>query len=94
MRQPPSGNRYVLLAGGSAKANDPSQTPDGKPRHYISNDCFLYDAANDCYLVQTPLKQGVLDQGLLYIGDTIYCLGGEESSHRSHTDLVQIGKLR
>ncbi len=87
-------DRYVLLAGGSAKAIDKSRSPDGSGRNYIAAECYLYDPTTDRYTGLTRMRQAVLDQGLVYIDGAVYSLGGEESPHKSRTDLVQAGRLR
>lgn len=88
------GDRYVLVSGGTAQAVDAAATTDGNDRNYIANDCFLYDVAQDRYRALTPLRQAVLDQGLVCLGGVIYSFGGEDSPYRSRTDLLQIGRLR
>lgn len=87
-------NRYVLIAGGSATAVDQSHSPDGSGRSYIAAECFLYDPKVNQYHTINPMRQAVLDQGLVYIDGAVYSLGGEESPHKSRTDLVQVGELR
>ena len=88
------GDRHILLCGGLGLAARALTTPDGKPRTYIANECFLYDIRRDHYMVMRPLKQAVLDQGLVHVDGRIISTGGEESPHRSRTDLVQVGQWR
>ncbi len=83
----------VLVAGGSTLAVPGKQSPDGKPRTPIAATCLLYDTRRDRYRAVTPMLQAVLDQGLVVIGGTIYSFGGEESPHRTRTDLMQVGRL-
>jgi len=87
------GDKYLLISGGSAQAAAGSATHDGKQRRYIAANCFIYDVAQDTYSEASPLIQAVLDQGLVVIDDMVISTGGEESPHRSRTDLVQVGKL-
>ena len=87
------GDQYILLCAGLGLAACPSSTPDSKPRTYFSNECFLYDVQHDRYKRLTPMKQAVLDQGLVYVDGKIISTGGEESPHKSRTDLVQVGEL-
>ncbi len=69
-------------------------TRDGKPRLYFSSQCLLYDTVRDRYTPLTPLKQAVLGHGFVHVKGTVYTIGGEDSSYRTRTDHVQIGKLR
>ena len=83
----------VLVAGGSTLAVPGTQSPDGKPRTPIAATILLYDTRRDRYRTLTPMLQAVLDQGLAVIDGTIYSFGGEESPHRTRTDLMQVGHL-
>jgi len=87
------GDQYILLCAGLGLAARPAATPDGKLRTYFSNECFLYDVRRDRYKRLTPMKQAVLDQGLVHVDGKIISTGGEESPHKSRTDLVQVGEL-
>jgi len=88
------GDKNILVCGGIGLAATGLQTPDGKIRTYIGTECLLYDVSQDTYKILTPLKQGVLDQGLVHVNGTIISMGGEDSPYKSRSDLVQVGKLR
>ena len=87
-------SRRVLIAGGLALAVPPSKSPDGKPRWFFTTTCLLYDTEQDTYQPLTPLHEGIAHSGLVLVGDTLYCLGGEQTARKTRSDLVQIGKLR
>jgi hypothetical protein len=87
-------NRHVLICGGSTLAVAADAAPDGKPRTPIASTCLLYDSKRDRYRHLTSLPQAVLDQGLVVLDGTVTSIGGEESPHRTRTDLVQVGRLR
>jgi hypothetical protein len=85
--------RHILLAGGVEQVAPATATPDGHERIILSNRCWLYDTTLDQYAPATPLPLAVADHGLAVIGRTIIAIGGEDSIHRTRTDLVQIGTL-
>lgn len=83
-------SRYILLAGGYALAVSANKTPDAKARTYLTSESLLYDTVESRYGFVTPLKMGVDDLGLVYTRGRIVALGGEDSTCRSRTDLIQI----
>ena len=85
----------ILITGGLALAIAKNRLSDHKIRTYLSNECLLYDTKKDQYETLTSsLRLSVLDHGSAIIGGTVYVIGGEDSTWKTRTDLVQIGQLR
>jgi hypothetical protein len=87
-------DRTILITGGVECAAPRPAAPDGQDRIFLSNAAIAYDVATDRYHELRALPLAVADHGLACVGHRIYVVGGEDSIHRTRTDLVQCGALR
>lgn len=83
---------HILIAGGLTSIPG-HLSPDGKPRSQMSNKCFIYDVLKGTYSSATGLIEGVGDEGLVALNGSVYCVGGEQTTLKTRTDVVQIGKI-
>ena len=85
---------HLVLTAGLAMAIPKQRAPDKKDRTYLTSECLLYDVARDRYTPIDSLPIGLVDQGAALINGRIYVLGGEDSSWKTRTDFVHIGRVR
>ena len=86
-------SRFILMTGGYGLAVPGASAPDHKARTYFTTDCLLYDVAHKTYRFLSPSKMPVADQGLVYVKNKIFMIGGEDAPYRTRTDVVQVGEL-
>ncbi|MDC0935316.1 exo-alpha-sialidase [Pirellulales bacterium] len=84
----PIDGRYIAIVGGVMDASPSSQNADVSPV-ILSTQCIIYDTKEDCFELTTPLYQAVADHGLARSDSQLWVVGGEDSIHRSRTNLVQ-----
>jgi N-acetylneuraminic acid mutarotase len=86
-------SRFILMTGGYGLAVSAASAPDHKARTYFTSDCLLYDVARNSYRFLSPLKMPVADQGLVYVKNKLFIIGGEDAPYQTRTDIVQVGQL-
>jgi hypothetical protein len=67
---------------------------DDHIRTYFSSQCIVYDIAQDEYRPLQSSLLGTADSGCAAIDCKLYIVGGEDSTWKTRTDLVQIGRIR
>jgi N-acetylneuraminic acid mutarotase len=86
-------SRFILMTGGYGLAVPGASAPDHKARTYFTSDCLLYDVARNSYRFLNPVKMPVADQGLVYVKNKLFMIGGEDAPYQTRTDTVQVGEL-
>lgn len=86
---------HLLLTGGIALAIPRNSLPDCKMRTYFSNECLLYNTKKDQYeKLTSSLRICVVGHGTAAINSMVYVIGGEDSTWKTRTDFIQVGRLR
>lgn len=81
--------RYVAIVGGVFDLPPGQQEADRLSQITLSSQSLVYDIQDDCYTFAKPLYQPVADQGLAVFNSQLWAVGGEDSIHRTRTQLVQ-----
>jgi hypothetical protein len=81
------------MTGGYGLAVPGAQAPDHKARTYFTSDCLLYDVARNNYRFLSPVKMPAADQGLVYVKNKLFMIGGEDAPYQTRADMVQVGEL-
>jgi Kelch motif protein len=86
--------RYVIIAGGVERAGPSDRGFDGTVHDILTSRVFCYDTLLGTYQPMNPLPLAVVDPGIAVLPNAVVIVAGEDSVHKSRTDLVQIGQLR
>jgi N-acetylneuraminic acid mutarotase len=81
-------DRYIFLCGGYTATDE--QAIREEPTFGFSNEVIVYDTRNDRYLSASPMPIRVMDAEAVFVGKTLYVMGGEDRG-RHRTDVLAIG---
>jgi hypothetical protein len=81
-------DRYIFLCGGYTATDEQSLSEE--PTFGFSSEVMVYDTRSDRYFGASHMLARVMDSEALFIGKTLYVMGGEDKGHH-RTDALAIG---
>jgi len=86
-------DRYIIIPGGHLWSS--LVTAKGRPTsesYGFMPETLVYDTKTGAYSLADPLPMGIIDNGFVRIGDTVYLTGGEDAP-RHRAAWLMVGKI-